>query len=71
MPFTTYKEALDPETMKAARAAFDLASSEISVQPVAGAARDLLAKRIIEAALQSDECDPKQLKAYALAGFKP
>jgi hypothetical protein len=34
------------------------------------AARDLLAKRIIEAALENGERDPQGLKAFAMAGLK-
>jgi hypothetical protein len=34
-------------------------------------ARDLLAKLIIEAAVEQAERDPEKLKAYALEGFEP
>lgn len=53
MPFTPYKASLDPETMQAALEAFDLAWAEVMASPDsqdAPACRDLLAKRIIDAA---------------------
>ena len=72
MPFTEYKSSLDPETLEAAQAAFDLAWTEItSVQQIYDTltARTLLARLIIEAALKNGERDPERLKAYAVAGF--
>ena len=74
MPFTPYKASLDPETMQAAMEAFELAWTEIMARPNsqdAPACRDLLAKRIIDAALEHDERDPERLKGYALEGFNP
>jgi hypothetical protein len=34
-------------------------------------ARDVIARRIIEAIQKQDERDPEQLKSYALDGFNP
>lgn len=34
-------------------------------------ARNLLARRIIEAAMENGQRDPERLKAYALQGFNP
>ena len=71
MPFTPYKQSLDPETLHAAYEAFDLGWAEI--QKMDGydlqVARDLLAKRIVQAALANGERDPERLKDYALEGF--
>lgn len=72
--FTPYKANLDPATMGAALEAFELAWAEIMARPDGydvPMARDLLAKRIIEAALENGERDPERLKDYALDGFSP
>jgi hypothetical protein len=73
MPFTPYKSVLSPYDLAAAQQAFDLAWAE--VETVEGydmqLARDLLAKRIIEAIQEHGERDPDRLKAYALEGFEP
>ena len=57
MPFTSYKQSLDPETLHAAYEAFDLGLAEIqkinSYDPQE--ARDLLAKRVVQAALEQRE----------------
>lgn len=72
MPITSYASVLDPETMRAAQEAYDLAWAEIL--QVNGndlqLARDVLARRIIEGIQSQDERDPERLKVYALAGFK-
>jgi hypothetical protein len=71
MPFTADK-SLDPETLKIAQEAFDLAWGEITADldgAATPATRDVLAKRIIAAAQESGERDPARLKAHALAGF--
>ena len=72
--FTPYKSTLDPEGLDAALKAFELAWAEIATQPDGydhEQARDLLARRIVEAALENDERDPERLKSYALKGFDP
>jgi hypothetical protein len=69
-----YKASLDPEAMNAALEAYELAWAEIMPPPDAhdaSVARDLLAKRIIEAAMENGERSPERLKAYALEGFTP
>jgi hypothetical protein len=74
MPFTPYKSSLDPETLMAAQEAFAKAWEEILAVPGGydqDAARNLLAKRIMECALEHGERDPERLKACALDGFKP
>ncbi|HUE72753.1 MAG TPA: hypothetical protein VMP01_17840 [Pirellulaceae bacterium] len=74
MPFTPYKTNLDPESLRAAQDAFDLAWAEIRKVPDGcdmQLARDLLAKLIIEAAVEQGEREPEKLKAYALDGFNP
>ena len=74
MPFTAYQTTLDPETLKAAQQAFDLAWTEIIALPNGldtQLARDLLAKRIISAAIEHGVRDPDRMKAYALAGLNP
>ena len=74
MPFTAYKSSLDPEAMHAALEAFELAWAEIMTVPDAydtDLARNVLARRIMEAAMEKGERDPERLKAYALEGFKP
>jgi hypothetical protein len=72
MPFTPYRASLDPYARAAAQDAFDLAWPEI--RATGGydmqLARYLLAKRIVEAAMEGER-DPERLKAYALEGFKP
>ena len=52
MPLTSYATVLDPETMRAAQEAYDLAWAEIQKEPNGHdleQARNLLAKRIIDA----------------------
>ena len=74
MPFTPYKSSLDPEALHAALEAFELAWAEIMAVPDAydtDLARNVLARRIIEAAMENGERDPERLKAYALKGFNP
>jgi hypothetical protein len=54
--------------------AYELAWAEVMAHPDAHdapAVRDLLAKRITEAAMENGERDPERLKAYALDGFVP
>jgi hypothetical protein len=70
----TYKATLDPEAMNAALEAYELAWAEVMAPSDAYDAsltRDLLAKRIIKAALEDGERDPRRLKAYALEAFRP
>lgn len=60
--------------MEAALEAYELAWAEVMAWPDATdapAMRDLLAKRIIEAAMETGERSPEQLKACALAAFTP
>lgn len=74
MPLAPHKSNLDPETTKAALEAFDIAYAIIMARPDyhdTVVARELLVSRIIGAAIEHDECDPEQLKNYALAGFNP
>ena len=74
MPLTPYKSSLDPEALMAAQEAFARAWDEILAEPGdydQDAARNLLAKRIMECALEHGERDPDKLKACALDGFKP
>lgn len=72
MPFTPYKTNLDPQALAAAQAAFDLSWAEI--QMVDGhdlqLARNMLAKLIVEAALNGER-DPERLKSFALEGINP
>lgn len=73
MPFTAYKPNLSPDTLEAAQQAFDRAWAEILAAQDGydmQSARDLLAKRIMQAALEQGERDPARLKAHALEGFK-
>jgi hypothetical protein len=70
----TYKASLDLEAMNAALEAYELAWAEVMPPQDAhdaSVARDLLAKRIIKAAMENGERDPERLKAYALEGFAP
>jgi hypothetical protein len=74
MPFTPYKSSLDPEALMVAQEAFARAWEEILAVPGnydQDLARNLLAKRIMECALEHGERDPDRLKAYALQGFSP
>ena len=72
MPLTSYATVLDPETMRAAQKAYDLAWAEISQANGYDLqlAQNLLARRIFEGIQKQDERDPERLKAYALDGFK-
>jgi hypothetical protein len=75
MPFTPYKSAFSPETLQSLQQAFDQALAEVLASPDGSVdeqqARNVIAKRIMECALEHGECDPERLKAYALEGFKP
>jgi hypothetical protein len=74
MPFTPYKSSLDPDALMVAQEAFARAWEEIFAGPGGydqDQVRNLLAKRIMECALEHGECDPEKLKACALDGFKP
>ena len=74
MPFTPYRSNLDPETLMIAQEAFAKAWEEVLAVPGGydlDLARNLLAKRIMECALEHGERDPERLKAYALEGFTP
>lgn len=58
--------------MSAALEAFELAWGEITAQPHGydhDLARDLIARRIMEATMTQSERDPERLKAYAMEGF--
>jgi ATPase subunit of ABC transporter with duplicated ATPase domains len=71
MPFTLYKSSFDPETLRALQEAFDKAWSEtVAVSHDEKSARNMLARRIIDAWRDKGERDPERLKAYALEGFK-
>ena len=72
--FTPYKGILDPEAMNSVLMAFELAWAEIMAHPNdwdVPMARDLIARRIVSAALEQSERDPERLKARALAGLIP
>ena len=74
MPFTPYSSNLDPETLMIAQEAFARAWEDVLAVPGGyhqDLVRNLLAKRIMECALEQGERDPERLKAYALEGFKP
>ena len=71
MPFTPYKTNLDPDALAAAYEAFDLGWPAIEATEVGydmQLARNLLAERIVEAAMLGER-DPERLKTYALDGF--
>jgi len=75
MPFTPYKSSFDSETLRALQEAFDKAWSETVAVPCVShdekSARNMLARRIIDAWRDKGELDPDRLKAYALEGFSP
>lgn len=71
MPFTSYNSSLDPEAMAAAQTAFDMTWAEINLPHDLDeqTARDMIARRIMDHAVDTGERDPERLKAYALEGF--
>ena len=75
MPFTPYKSSFDPETLQVLQEAFDMAMADVLALQAGSIdeqqARDVVAKRIVQAALENSERDPEQLKACALEGFNP
>ena len=74
MPFTAHKSAFSPDELKALQEAFELAWSDIALEPVIAndpdSARELLAQRIVAAAKEHGERDPERLKRHALKAFK-
>jgi hypothetical protein len=75
MPFTPYQSSFDPETLQALQEAFDKAWSEAVAVPGVSldekSARNMIARRIVDAWREKGERDPERLKAYALEGFAP
>ena len=73
MPFTPHKGSLDPQTLSVLQAAFDDAWSKVLRGKLDGfdeqSARHLIAKRIVDAAIDLGERDPDALSRYALTGF--
>ena len=72
--FTSYKASLDPATMSAALKSFELAWAEVMARPTdydVPATRGMLAKRIIDAALENGERDPEKMKDFVLAEMNP
>ena len=73
MPFTPYQSSFDPETLRTLQEAFDMAWSDAVAVPGVShdekSARNMLARRIIDAWRDKGERDPERLKAYALEGF--
>lgn len=71
---TDHRLSFNPDTLLALQAAFDMAWTEAAILPIVSTdeqgARDLIARRIIEAARDHHEIDPARLKACALAAFK-
>ena len=74
MPFTPYKGNLDPEALSVLQAAFDRAWAQVvdSQHPDIDEyfARKLIAKRIMDAAIEDGERDPDRLADRALAAFR-
>jgi hypothetical protein len=74
MPFRPYQSTFDPETLQVLQDAFDEALAEVLASPNGSVdeqqARDLIAKRIVEAARDQGERDPQRLKQHALKGFE-
>lgn len=72
MPFTPYGGSLGPGDLDILQAAFDAAFKEASALPDLRLSqqevRDLLAKRIVDAAM-AGERDPDQLRKLGLAGL--
>jgi hypothetical protein len=75
MPFTPYKSSFDPETLQVLQEAFDMAMADVLASQAGSIdeqqARDVIAKRIVNAAQERGERDPNRLKVYALQGFAP
>ena len=74
MPFTAHKSAFSPDELKALQEAFELAWSDIALEPIISndpdSARELLAQRIVAAAKTHGERDPERLKRLALKAFQ-
>ena len=73
MPFTPYQSEFDADTLRVLHEAFDRACLALLDLPDVHIdeqmARDLIARRIVAAAHEHGERDPKRLKDYALEGF--
>jgi hypothetical protein len=74
MPFTAHKSAFSPDELKVLQEAFELAWSDIALEPIISndpdSARELLAQRIVAAAKTHGERDPERLKRHALKAFE-
>lgn len=74
MPLTQYQSSFSPETLKLLQDVFEAAWAEaaglLGDRIDEQAARDLIARRIAEAARDHGEQDPTRLKAYALEPFR-
>lgn len=73
MPFTQYKASFDPDTLQVLQTAFEMAWSEVAASPGVAvdqqAARNLIARRIVDAWRDHGERDPERLKKYAVEGI--
>lgn len=73
MPFTQYKSSFDPETLQVLQSAFDMAWSEVAASPSVDideqSARNMIARRIVDAWRDQGERDPERLKRYAVEGI--
>jgi hypothetical protein len=74
MPFAPYTGNLDPEALSILQAAFDQVWAQVvdSQHPDIdeSSAPDLIAKRIMNAAISDGERDPDRLTHRALAAFR-
>lgn len=75
MPFAPYRASFDPETLQVLQTAFDMAWHEVGASPGVAvdqqAARNLIARRIVNAWRDQGERDPERLKRYAIEGMGP
>ena len=74
MAFSKYSLNLQPEALAVLQQAFDDACAKLQERPFEGMdeqlARDMIAKRIIEAAIERGERNPASLRRYALDAFE-
>lgn len=74
MPFTPYRSTFAPDDLKIVNQAFEMAWHEVSDTPGAmidpKKARNIIARRIVDAWTKHGERDPEMLKAYALRVFR-
>ncbi len=74
MPFREYQSTLDPNALVVLTEAFDAAWSDLQASSGYGmaeevAARDMLARRLIAAAIKLGAEDAEKLKSMALEGL--